>query len=128
MRFSPRVANYLGPGTSGWSIQQEAALLRDSGHDVIFLTVGDPDQPTPAAVIEATIDALCRGRTGYAPTIGYPQLRGAIAARFARRTGQPCAPENVVVTPGAQGGLYCALQCLAGPGDEVIVPEPVYAT
>ena len=128
MRFSPRVTNYSGPGTSGWSIQQEAALLRDSGHDVIFLTVGDPDQPTPAAVIEATIDALRRGRTGYAPTIGYPQLRAAIAARFARRTGQPCSAANVVVTPGAQGGLYCALQCLAGPGDEVIVPEPVYAT
>jgi arginine:pyruvate transaminase len=128
MRFSSRVAHYPGPGIGGWSIQQEASLLRDSGRDVIFLTIGDPDQPTPAPVIEATIDALRRGRTGYAPTIGYPQLRAAIAARFAGRTGQPCAADNVVVTPGAQGGLYCALQCLAGPGDEVIVPEPVYAT
>jgi arginine:pyruvate transaminase len=128
MRFSPRVDKFSGPGTGAWSIQQEAGLLRDSGHDVISLTIGDPDQPAPAAVVEATIAALRRGRTGYAPTIGYPQLRAAIAARFARRTGQPCAAENVVVTPGAQGGLYCALQCVAGPGDEVIVPEPVYAT
>jgi arginine:pyruvate transaminase len=129
MRFSPRVdRSSSGPGTGAWSIQQEASLLRDSGHDVISLTVGDPDQPTPAAVIEATIAALRRGRTGYAPTIGYPQLRAAIAERFARRSGQPCAAENVVVTPGAQGGLYCALQCLAGAGDEVIVPEPLYAT
>jgi arginine:pyruvate transaminase len=128
MRFSSRVENYSGPGTGAWSIQQEAALLRDSGHDVIFLTVGDPDQPTPAPVVEATIDSLRRGRTGYASTIGSPQLRAAIAARFGRRTGQPCAAENVTVTPGAQGGLYCSLQCLAGPGDEVIVPEPVYAT
>jgi arginine:pyruvate transaminase len=128
MRFSPRVNNFSGPGAGAWSIQQEASLLRDSGHDVISLTVGDPDQPTPAPVIEATIEALRRGRTGYAPTIGYPQLRAAIAARFAGRAGRPCAAENVVVTPGAQGGLYCALQCLAGPGDEVIVPEPAYAT
>ncbi len=128
MRFSPRVDRSSGPGSGGWSIQQEAALLRDSGRDVIFLTVGDPDQPTPAAVIEATIGALRRGRTGYAPTIGYPQLRAAIAARFSRRTGQPCSADNVVVTTGAQGGLYCALQCLAGPGDEVVVPEPLYAT
>jgi len=128
MRFSTRVNNFSGRGTGAWSIQQEASLLRDSGHDVISLTVGDPDQPTPAPVIEATIEALRRGRTGYAPTIGYPQLRAAIAARFAGRTGRPCAAENVVVTPGAQGGLYCALQCLAGPGDEVIVPEPAYAT
>ena len=128
MRFSPRVDNFSGPGSGAWSIQQEAALLRDSGHDVIFLTIGDPDQPTPAPVIKATIDALRRGRTGYAPTIGYPQLRAAIAKRFADRTRQPCAAENVVATPGAQGGLYCALQCIAGPGDEVIVPEPLYAT
>ncbi len=128
MRFSPRVDRFSGPGRGAWSIQQEASLLRDNGHDVIFLTIGDPDQPTPAPVVEATIDALRHGRTGYAPTIGYPQLRAAIAARFAHRTGRPCTAENVTVTPGAQGGLYCALQCLAGPGDEVIVPEPVYAT
>lgn len=128
MRFSARVDRFSGPGLGAWSIQQEASLLRDSGHDVISLTVGDPDQPTPAAVVEATIAALRRGRTGYAPTIGYPQLRAAIAARFAARSGRPCTAENVVVTPGAQGGLYCALQCLAAPGDEVIVPEPLYAT
>lgn len=128
MRFSPRIDRFSGPGTGAWGIQQEAALLRDSGRDVIFLTIGDPDQPTPAPVVEATIAALRSGRTGYAPTIGSAQLRASIAARFASRTGQPCAAENVVVTPGAQGGLYCTLQCLAGPGDEVVVPEPVYAT
>jgi arginine:pyruvate transaminase len=128
LRFAPRVADYSGPGRGGWSVQQEAAVLRDSGHDVIFLTIGDPDQPAPAVVIEATIAALRRGRTGYGPMIGHPQLRAAIAARFASRTRQPCTAENVTVTTGAQGGLYCALQCLVGPGDEVIVPEPVYAT
>jgi aspartate/methionine/tyrosine aminotransferase len=128
MHFSSRVERFSGPGRGAWSIQQEASLLRDTGHDVISLTIGDPDQPTPALIVEETIAALRRGRTGYAPTIGYPQLRAAIAARFASRTGQPCAAENVTVTPGAQGGLYCALQSLAGAGDEVIVPEPAYAT
>lgn len=128
MRFSSRAERLALPGGGAWGIQQEAALLRDTGRDVIFLTVGDPDQPTPAPIVEATIAALNRGRTGYAPTIGYPQLRAAIAARFAARTGQPCAAENVVVTPGAQGGLFAAMQCLAGPGDEIVVPEPIYAT
>jgi arginine:pyruvate transaminase len=79
-------------------------------------------------VIEATVAALRRHRTGYAPILGYPEVRGAVAARFARRTGKPCAADNVVIVPGTQAGLYCALQCLAGPGDEVIVPEPMYAT
>ena len=41
---------------------------------------------------------------------------------------RPCGLDNVAVVPGAQGGLYCAVQCLAGPGDEIIVPEPIYAT
>jgi arginine:pyruvate transaminase len=128
MRFSQLVDRISGRGAGAWSIQQEAVLLREAGRDVIFLTIGDPDQATPSPVIEATIDALRRGHTGYAPTIGYPQLRAAIAARMAKRSGQPCIADNVVVAPGAQGGLFCAMQCLAGPGDEVIVPEPIYAT
>ena len=79
-------------------------------------------------MIEATVAALQAGRTGYSAIIGYPALREAIAARVARRTGRPCGPDNIAVVPGAQGGLYCAVQCLAGPGDEIIVPEPIYAT
>jgi arginine:pyruvate transaminase len=128
MRFSPLVDRISGRGAGAWRVHMEAARRRDAGHDVIFLTVGDPDQAPPAPVIEATIDALRRHRTGYSATVGYPRVREAIAARFQRRTGRPCSADNVVVSPGAQGGLFCALQCLAGPGDEVIVPEPIYAT
>jgi len=122
MRFSPLVERIAGRGAGAWAVHMEARRRRDSGDDIIFLTVGDPDQAPPEAVIEATIAALRQHRTGYAPTAGYPAVRAAIAARVARRTGQPCAADNVVVVPGAQGGLYTALQCLAGPGDEVIVP------
>jgi arginine:pyruvate transaminase len=60
--------------------------------------------------------------------VGHPELRAAIAARVARRTGRPCSAENIAVVSGAQAGLYCTLQCIAGPGDEVIIPEPIYAT
>ncbi|HEY1301828.1 MAG TPA: pyridoxal phosphate-dependent aminotransferase [Stellaceae bacterium] len=128
MRFAPRVDRVTTRGAAAWRVHIEAAKLRESGHDVIMLTIGDPDQAPPGPVIEATVDALRRHRTGYSATIGYPRVRAAIAARFARRTGQNCTADNVVVTPGAQGGLFCALQCLAGDGDEIIVPEPVYAT
>ncbi len=128
MRFSPLVDRISGRGAGAWTVHMEAARRRDAGQDVIFLTVGDPDQAPPEPVIEATIEALRRHRTGYSSIIGYPRVREAIAARFQRRTGRPCAADNVVVTPGAQGGVFCALQCLAGPGDEVIVPEPIYNT
>jgi arginine:pyruvate transaminase len=128
VRFSPLVDRISGRGAGAWSVHMEAARRREAGHDVIVLTVGDPDQAPPEPVIDATIDALRRHRTGYSAMIGYPRVREAIAARVHRRTGRPCSADNVVVTPGAQGGLFCALQCLAGPGDEVILPEPVYAT
>jgi arginine:pyruvate transaminase len=128
MRFSPLVDRVAGKGAGAWEIHFAAERQRAAGRDIIFLTVGDPDQAPPAPVIEATVAALRRHRTGYAPILGYPEVRGAVAARFARRTGKPCAADNVVIVPGTQAGLYCALQCLAGPGDEVIVPEPMYAT
>jgi arginine:pyruvate transaminase len=126
VRFSPLVDRIAGEETGAWRVHWEGVRRREAGRDVIFLTVGDPDQATPEAVIGATMEALRRNRTGYTPIIGYPQVRAAVAARFERRTGRPCTADNVVLTPGTQGGLFCALNCLVGPGDEVILPEPIY--
>lgn len=126
--FSPFTGRIAGRGSAAWAVHFEATKLVADGRDVIMLTVGDPDQGPPEAVVSATIDALRRRRTGYAPIVGYPEVRQAIAARLAGRTGQPCTSENVVVVPGTQAGLFCAMKCLAGPGDEIIVPEPMYAT
>jgi arginine:pyruvate transaminase len=126
VRFSPLVDRIAGEETGAWRVHAEGMRRREAGHDVIFLTIGDPDQAAPEAVIDATIEALRRNRTGYTPIIGYPQVRTAVAERMQRRTGRPCGADNVVLTPGTQGGLFCALNCLAGPGDEVILPEPIY--
>jgi len=128
MRFSPRVDRLAGHGADAWSVHVEARRRQQAGEDIIFLTVGDPDQEPPEIVIEATIAALRHHRTGYAAIVGFPALREAIAARVAQRTGQPCTADNVAVVPGAQGGVFSAVQCLAGPGDEVVVAEPIYAT
>jgi len=128
MRFSPRVDRLAGHGADAWSVHIEARRRQQAGEDIIFLTVGDPDQEPPEAVIEATVAALRQHRTGYAAIVGFPALREAIAARVARRSGQPCTADNVAVVPGAQGGVFSAIQCLAGPGDEIVVAEPIYAT
>src|SRR5690242_9232723 len=114
MRFSQLVERIAGRGAGAWAVHIEARRRQEAGEDVIFLTVGDPDQDAPSEVIEATVAALRRGRTGYAAIVGYPALRTAIAARVARRTGRPCTADNIAVVPGAQGGLYCSIQCLAG--------------
>lgn len=128
MRFSPLVARVAGKGASAWRIHFEAMRRRAAGEEIIFLTVGDPDQAPPAAMIEATVASLRQLHTGYSPISGLPAVRAAIAARIERRSKRPCTAENVTIVPGAQAGLFCALQCLAGAGDEVIVPEPMYAT
>jgi arginine:pyruvate transaminase len=128
MRLAERVSRIGGEGAHAWSIHFAALAQVEAGRDVIVLTVGDPDQAPPDEVIEQTVRALRAHRTGYAPITGYPAVRAAIAARVARRTGQACNADNVVVVAGAQAGVYCAIQCLAGSGDEIIVPEPVYAT
>ena len=128
MRYAPLTERIGGRGAGAWSINIEARRLAEAGEDVIFLTVGDPDQSPPEAVIEATVAALRGGRTGYSGIVGFPAVREAITARVARRSGRPCTADNIAVVPGAQGGLFCTFQCLVGPGDEVIVPEPIYAT
>ncbi len=127
MRYSSLTQRVAGRGAGAWEVHRRAIELREKGKDIIALTVGDPDQAPPEVLIETTVAALRAHRTGYSRMIGTEALRQAIAARHAERTGQPCTADNIVVTPGAQGGLYCALQCLAGAGDEVVVPEPVYA-
>lgn len=128
MRFSSLTTRIAGRGAGAWRAHFEGVRRREAGADVILLTISDPDQPPPAAVIDETVAALRRHHTGYAPIIGYPAVREAVAARIARRTGQPCAADNVVIVPGTEAGLYCAMQCLADAGDEVVVPEPIYAT
>jgi len=128
MRYSRLTERVAGRGAGAWAIHIEARRRHEAGDDVIVLTVGDPDQHPPEAVIEATVAALRGGRTGYSGILGFPAVREAIAARVARRSGQACTADNIAIVPGAQGGLYVAFQCLAGPGDEVIVGEPAYAT
>ncbi|HXZ01081.1 MAG TPA: pyridoxal phosphate-dependent aminotransferase [Stellaceae bacterium] len=128
MQFSPLVSRIAGRGARAWSVHFDAMRQRAEGRDVLLLTVGDPDQGPPEAVIAATVAALQNRETGYSPIIGLPALRAAVAARVERRTGTPTGAEHVAVVPGTQAGLFAALHCIAGPGDEVVAFEPTYAT
>lgn len=94
--------------------------------DAIHLEVGEPDFATPAPVSEAAVAALREGFTHYTSNAGIPELRAAVAANMARRSGLRIAPEQVVVTAGAVTAMASALLTLAGPGDEVLVPDPAW--
>ena len=95
--------------------------MQAEGRELVSLMRGEPDFPTPAHIKAAAVEALGRGRTAY------PDNRGELALRTAigERHGYAPATE-VLVTTGATLGLYCAFAALLQPGDEVLLPDPVY--
>ncbi len=126
--LSPLVERIAGRGAAAWALHQKAMAAKRRGEDVIVLSVGDPDFATPPGVVDAAIEALRAGDTHYAPIVGRPSLRAVIAERHAARTGLEINPDQVVILAGAQNGLFACALCLTAPGDEVIVPVPMYVT
>ncbi|MFN3687289.1 pyridoxal phosphate-dependent aminotransferase [Salinarimonas sp.] len=109
-------------------ITQKARDLRAAGRDVISLSVGEPDFDTPENVKEAAIAAIRRGETKYPPVSGIPQLREAIAKKFARENGLTYKPSQTIVSTGGKQVIYNALLATLNPGDEVIVPRPYWVS
>ncbi|MEM8658307.1 MAG: aminotransferase class I/II-fold pyridoxal phosphate-dependent enzyme, partial [Pseudomonadota bacterium] len=106
MKPSARIAGINADGSDGWGVMYQARDLKRAGLPVLDLTIGDHDWATPAPLIDAMAQSARDGDTGYAPIAGLPPLRHAIAERVARQTGVPTSPENVMVVPGGQGGLF----------------------
>lgn len=94
--------------------------------DVIHLSIGQPDSPAPPHVIEATVEALRAGQTGYTMDAGLPELLTALADYYGERYQHKLAPENIIVTTGATEALYLALTATSAPGREFIVPDPAF--
>ncbi|KAF1024674.1 MAG: Arginine--pyruvate transaminase AruH [Pseudomonas sp.] len=128
MRYSPFVERIGGDTVSAWDIHYQAVEAQGRGEDVIVLSVGDPDFATHNVICEAAVDALRAGDTHYTHVLGRPLLREAIAAKQSRLQGVPVHADNVALVAGAQNGLFAVSLCLFGPGDEVLVPEPMYLT
>ncbi|MCB2067671.1 MAG: aminotransferase class I/II-fold pyridoxal phosphate-dependent enzyme, partial [Erythrobacter sp.] len=101
-----------------------ASELRAQGRDIISLSVGEPDFPTPPHVIAAAKAALDAGDTRYTPVVGTKALREAAALHFQRDLGIAADPSNVIVTAGGKQAIFEAIAATVSPGDEVIVPSP----
>ena len=100
-----------------------------AGNRVIQLQVGDPDFATPQAVLEVAFDALQSGLTHYGPSRGYPDLRAAAASRLNLDNNLSYDPETeILVTHGGIHAYYLAMQSILNPGDEVLIPDPTWAT
>lgn len=109
-----------------WAVSDRARAMAQRGEDVIFLCVGDPNFDTPEPILDFARARLGVGRTHYSPAAGEPVLRRAIAEVESRVSPHPCSPEEVVVFPGGTNAIYSVLACLLNPGEEIVIPEPMY--
>jgi aspartate/methionine/tyrosine aminotransferase len=103
-----------------------AKELEAQGHDIVRMDVGDPDLPTPDVITRAAEAAMEAGDTGYTQSMGLPDLRDAVSARFASKYGVTVGRDDIVVTQGTSPAMLLLFGSLLDPGDEVILADPCY--
>src|ERR1043166_6487286 len=108
-------------------VLQEVRQLQTQGRTLVSLMRGQPDTPTPLHIVEAAEKALRDGLTGYPDNQGEPILRQAVAEKLWRDNDLTYdADREILITDGATGGIFTALGALVHPGDDVLLPDPIY--
>ena len=125
LQFTDRVERVEPSATL--AISTLASELEAEGADVVDLSVGEPDFPTPGNVVAAGKEALDAGHTKYTPSAGISELREAIAEKLAD-DGLAYGAEEVIVTPGGKQALFEAVQTLVAEGDEVCLLDPAWVS
>ncbi|MGE4339767.1 MAG: pyridoxal phosphate-dependent aminotransferase [Pigmentiphaga sp.] len=117
------------PSSPSLATAQRARDIQASGGDLVSLTIGEPDFPTPPEVVEAALTAARRGETRYTPVTGTAALRSAITNKFARENGLEYDPASqILVATGAKQAIYNAFTATLDPSDEVIVFAPYWVS
>jgi aspartate aminotransferase len=109
-------------------MSQKTRELRAAGHDIVSLTIGEPDFDTPLNIRDAAKDAMDKGFTHYSPVSGIPELREAIAAKLRDENGLNYKPAEIVVANGTKQAINNAVLSMIGPGDEVIILAPYWVS
>lgn len=110
------------------AMNQKSREMKDKGVDVVNLSVGEPDFPTPDHIKNAAKKAIDDNYSFYAPVPGYPDLRQAIVNKFKRENGLEYTPDQIVVSTGAKHSIANVMISIIDPGDEVIVPSPYWVS
>jgi aspartate aminotransferase len=126
-RVSVRIGSIAESATL--AVDARAKALKAEGRPVIGFGAGEPDFPTPAAIVEAAVAACSDPRNHrYTPAGGLPELKQAIVDKTARDSGLELSPAQVLVTNGGKQAVYEAFAALLDPGDEVLLPAPYWTT
>ncbi len=128
MRMSRRITHITGGQADGWGVYYRAKDMMAQGIDVAMLTIGEHDIGTDARILDAMREAGRAGHVGYAFGNGNLNLRETVAQRLTARTGVPTTPDNVLVVPGGQAGLFAAHHGACDAGETALFIDPYYAT
>ena len=120
-------ANRIGDSPT-FKVAAKAKAMQAEGIDVVDLSLGEPDFPTPENVKAAGIKAIQQNFTKYTQNDGTPELKKAFIARLKEDSGLTYAPNEVIVSTGAKSSLFHAIQAVVGEGEEVIIPAPFWVT
>ena len=126
--LSSHILSITGSEDDGWGVHYRAQAMQSAGENVAILSVGDHDFTTDSAIVDACKASLDAGQHHYSPVTGGIALREAVAQRVANRTGVATSPDQAIICPGGQAGLYACATLAINPGDEAIIVEPYYAT
>ncbi len=110
------------------AMARKSRELKAQGIDIISLSLGEPDFPTPEIIKKAAKDAIDNNFSYYTHVSGYLELREAICKKFKRDNNLEYTPEEIVVSTGAKQSIANAVLCIINPGDEVIVPAPYWVS
>ncbi|RQG87094.1 pyridoxal phosphate-dependent aminotransferase [Natrarchaeobius halalkaliphilus] len=125
MEFTDRVTRVEPSATL--AISALATELEADGADVVDLSVGEPDFPTPRNIVDAGQEAMDAGHTGYTTSAGILALREAISEKLAD-DGLDRGTDEIIVTPGAKQALYEIVSSLVQDGDEVVLLDPAWVS
>ena len=126
-RVSARIGGIAESATL--AVDAKAKAKKAAGEDVVGFGAGEPDFPTPAAIVAAAV-AACQDPANhrYTPAGGLPELKAAIATKTARDSGYVVNASQVLVTNGGKQAVYAAFATILDPGDEVLLPAPYWTT
>ncbi|HAD97797.1 MAG TPA: aspartate aminotransferase, partial [Cryomorphaceae bacterium] len=110
------------------AMNRKSREMKESGVDVISLSLGEPDFNTPDFIKEAAKKGIDENYTYYPPIAGYKDLREAISRKFKRDNNLDYSPDQIVVSTGAKQSIANVVLCVVNPGDEVLLPAPYWVS
>ena len=127
MGFFADSVNRISPSQT-IAMSTKARELKAQGRNIIDLSAGEPDLPTPDNIKFAAVRAITEGKTRYTDVDGIPELKAAVAAKFKRENGLDYKSSQVSIGTGGKQVLFNALTSTLNPGDEVVIPAPCWVS